>query len=347
MITDPHARKILTVILIILSFLLSAACQPSSVNSTTSVPQEATPDSNYAGKKILFINSYHAGYAWSDGIEQGLQNVLDNTGIELKLVRMDTKNHPDEAFRQLAGQAAKHAFDEFQPDLVIVSDDNAVRYFVEPYLEAINVPVVFAAISWDATDYHFDSSRITGILKVYGVDQLMTDLKPYAKGNRVGYITVASETETINVKNYNLYFNGSLNTYLVHTFAEFKDVFLRAQDENDVMIVGNNAGVSDKWDDEDAIQFFTQNTKVPTGSGNSWMAAYVLLTVARIPAEQGEWAAQTALRILDGTPVSDIPVARNKKYDLVLNLDIAQQLDVVFSPSMLRNADIYTATDGG
>ena len=26
---------------------------------------------DYAGKKIFFINSYHDGYAWSDGIKKG------------------------------------------------------------------------------------------------------------------------------------------------------------------------------------------------------------------------------------------------------------------------------------
>jgi ABC-type uncharacterized transport system substrate-binding protein len=68
--------------------------------------------------------------------------------------------------------------------------------------------------------------------------------------------------------------------------------------------------------------------------------------VAKVPAELGEWAAQAALRIFDGTPVSSIPVAENQKAKLSVNLDIANQLGIVFSPAILRNADIYSATSG-
>jgi hypothetical protein len=57
--------------------------------------------------------------------------------------------------------------------------------------------------------------------------------------------------------------------------------------------------------------FIKANTKVPTGSINDWMAPYCLLTLARRTEEQGEWAAQTALLILDGTPISSIAVAEN------------------------------------
>ena len=108
------------------------------------------------------------------------------------------------------------------------------------------------------------------------------------------------------------------------------------------MYFGNNAGI-EGWDDEEALQFVTENTQIPTGARQEWLAPYVLVTLAKSGAEQGEWSANTALSILDGTPVSDIPVAENKKGELVLNLDIAEQLGVVFSPALLRNAEIYAS----
>ena len=39
--------------------------------------------------------------------------------------------------------------------------------------------------------------------------------------------------------------------------------------------------------------------------------------MAKSPEEQGDWAAKSALRILDGTPVSSIAVAENKKGELI------------------------------
>jgi len=45
-------------------------------------------------------------------------------------------------------------------------------------------------------------------------------------------------------------------------------------------------------------------------------------------------------------PVSDIPVAENKEGRLILNLEQAEKLNVVFAPSMLRNAEILGSEEG-
>jgi ABC-type uncharacterized transport system substrate-binding protein len=57
-------------------------------------------------------------------------------------------------------------------------------------------------------------------------------------------------------------------------------------------------------------------------------AAYGLTKVAR---EQGEWAAQTALRILAGTRPADIPIVRNQQTRCFLNSELAAKIG--FSPS--------------
>ena len=159
----------------------------------------------------------------------------------------------------------------------------------------------------------------------------------------MGYLTVNSVTERKVADEYNeRFFDGQLQVYSVETYAEFTAAFLQAQEEVDMVFIGNNAGI-EEWDDEEAAAFFASNTHVPTGSINSWMAPCALLTLAKIPEEQGEWSAQAALQILDGTAVADIPMVENKRGKLILNLDIAEQLDVAFAPSLLRNAEIYAS----
>jgi ABC-type uncharacterized transport system substrate-binding protein len=68
------------------------------------------------------------------------------------------------------------------------------------------------------------------------------------------------------------------------------------------------------------------------------MAPYSLLTLAKSASEQGVWSAQAALQILDGMPVSEISVVENKKGEMIVNLDLADKLGVVFAPSLLKNA---------
>jgi hypothetical protein len=341
----PNQWKTASVVTFLLVLvILVTGCAPATPVvapvSDTAPGQEENSGPDYTGKKVLYVNSYHEGYPWSDGIEAGLHEVFDGTGVELKIVRLDTKNNPDESFGQSAGVKAKAEIEAFQPDVVIASDDNAQKYLVVPYLKNTEIPVIFNGVNWDGSAYGFPTSNITGMIEVELPDQLVELLKGYAKGDRLGYITVDTETERKVVDIYNQrFFNGQMQPYWVATQDEFKTAFLTAQQEVDILFMGNNAG-SDKWDEEEMKQFVTRNSIIPTGSINDWMAPYSLLTLAKSSQEQGVWSAQVALQILDGTPVSEIPVAENKKGEMIVNLDLADKLGVVFAPSLLKTAVI-------
>jgi len=315
--------------------------------TTTDVPEandpsveDANSQTDYTGKKVLYVDSYHQGYAWSDGIESGIHAVLDGTGVDLKIVRLDTKKNPEVEFGEAAGLDAKSEIEAFNPDVVIACDDNAQKYLVVPYFKDHSLPVVFCGVNWDATGYGYPTNNVTGMVEVELPDQLIDLLKGYASGEKLGYISVDTETERKVVETYNQrFFDGQMQPYWVNTQDEFKEAFLSAQQEVDILFMGNNAG-SDTWDDAEMSQFILDNTMIPTGSINDWMAPYTLLTLAKSSQEQGEWAAQSALHVLDGTPISDIAVAENKEGIIILNLDTADKLSIVFAPSLLKNAQI-------
>ena len=100
---------------------------------------------DYKGKKILYVDSYHEGYAWSDGITNGIKAGLDGTGVELKVFRMDTKRNADEGFKKEAALKAKTMIEAFAPDVVIASDDNASKYLIMPISRTPAWPSCFAA----------------------------------------------------------------------------------------------------------------------------------------------------------------------------------------------------------
>lgn len=334
-------KNLLVSILLIVAFALGACAPSAAATNQSQVPaQKNGSQPDFAGKKVVYVNSYHKGYAWSDAIEAGLQNVFDGTGVELTTIQMDTKNNPDQAFGEAAGEKAWKEIQSINPDVVITSDDNAQKYLVVPFMKNGNTPVVFNGVNWDASEYGFPTANITGMIEVELPDQLIELLKPYAEGERLGYTTIDTETERKVVDIYNQrFFGGRLQPYWVKTQDEFKDAFLTAQQEVDILFMGNNAG-SDKWDDEEMKQFVLQNTSIPTGSINDWMAPYSILTLAKSGQEQGEWSAQTTLSILGGTPPSEIPLAENKKGQLIVNFDLADKLSIVFAPSILKSAVI-------
>lgn len=94
--------------------------------------------------KLLYINSYHQGYKWSDDIEKGLLKALgiktlvegtidaSVSRINFRISRMDTKLNTSEASKQQAALAAKDIIDDWKPDVVVASDDNAAKYLIAP-----------------------------------------------------------------------------------------------------------------------------------------------------------------------------------------------------------------------
>lgn len=315
---------------------------------STSAAKEAVSDNaaslDYTGKKIVWVDSYHQGYEWSDGLEVGIKEALAGTGAELKVIHMDTKRNTDELFGQDAGINGKVEIESFKPDVVIATDDNAQKFLVVPFLKNTETPVIFAGVNWDASVYGYPTSNVTGMIEVELPSLLASHLSQYAQGNRIGFVTANNETQRKITQIYNdRYFDGQMKIVWANTWSEFKEGFLKLQDETDIVLVSNNAGIID-WDEAEAIAFFTENTKVPTGAAYPWMAPYTLMVLGVIPEEQGQWAGEAALKVLGDTPVSEIPITENKRGNLILNLDIAEQLDVVFTPSLLRNAQIYSGS---
>ncbi|OEU62350.1 MAG: hypothetical protein BA870_01900 [Desulfuromonadales bacterium C00003094] len=295
---------------------------------------------SFPGKKILWVDSYHQSYEWTAGIEQGIRRVLQDSGVELRIVRMDSKRRSSEAQIRGAALRIKAEIDAFRPDLMIASDDNAVKYLVVPYLKNTELPVVFCGVNWDASVYGFPARNVTGMVEVDLVENQVEHLSRYAKGRRVGYLSGDVFTERKIIEYYNRrFFAGEMKTYLVRTLTDFKEAFLQAQDEVDMLYIYNYSGIAD-WDAATVEAFLAEHIRIPTGSHNPFMAPFVLTTLAKDPEEQGEWAADTALEILGGRALTDIPLAQNERGRLIINLKMAQALGVTFPVETLEAATV-------
>ncbi len=292
----------------------------------------------YQGRKILWVDSYHEGYAWTSGIERGIRQALEGSGVELRIERMNTKWNVEEEFRKQAGLKAKAAIEDFCPDVVIASDDNAAKYLLVPYLKDTELPVVFCGINWDASPYGFPCRNVTGILEVEPVVALVRHLRRYAEGNRLGYLSADTVSERKVVSVYNKhFFNGQMKSYLAKDFDHFKELFLQAQQEVDMIYIANHSDMPG-WDPPQVEQFLLQHVAKPTGSRLEYMERFVTFTVAKVPEEQGDWAARTALRILDGARPEDIPLAANEKASLTLNLKMAKAAGILMPVETLKAA---------
>ena len=120
----------------------------------------------YCASRFLFIDSYPQGYAWSDGITDGIKEVLNGQDVELKIHRMDTKRNPSDNFKVRAAASAKAVIEGFAPDVVIASDDNASKYLIMKYCKDARTPFVFCEVNYTADAHGFPYSNVTGMLEV-------------------------------------------------------------------------------------------------------------------------------------------------------------------------------------
>ena len=307
--------------------------------------EEAAPALPHAGRRILWVDSYHQGFEWSDGIAQGIAEVLEGTGVEFRAMHMDTKRHDSLEFGEQAGLQALAVLKEFQPDLLIASDDNAQKYLVVPQVLSTDLPVVFCGVNWDASMYGYPCPTVTGMIEVNLVREVLEHMRRSAGGERVGYLSGNVETERKILGVYNeRFFDCRLTGYLASTFEEFKRMFLAAQQEQDMLLIGNYSGI-EGWDADEAKRFVLENGRIPSGCFDTYMADYAVFIMSKSAEEQGRWAAQTALRILGGESPGDIPVAENREVRLMVNMGLARAMNIHVPLSVLRTATIHPVVD--
>ena len=294
---------------------------------------------DYAGKRILHIDSYHEGNYWNTTISEAVEDTLAGTGVELTITRMDTKRNPTEEFKQQAALDAKALIEKLQPDVVIASDDNASKYLIAPYFKDSDVPFVFCGVNWDASVYGFPFSNVTGMVEVSPVPQILELLRQHSNGDRVGYIAEDTPTKRKEMEYHERLFGVEYDkVYLVSNFEDWKASFLRAQSEVDQLVIMGVAAV-EGWDDDAAAEFAAEHTSIPTGTDFSWLMHVAVFGVGKSPEEQGRWAAKAALRILDGVPPSKIPLAYNTEGQLYFNPEIAASIGVTDAPPLAKLVD--------
>lgn len=292
-----------------------------------------------AGKRVFWVESYHPGYPWTDGVERGLRAALAKSDVKLEVFRLDAKRRSDDELTT-AGQVAYQRIRAFRPDVIVASDDPAQAYVVLPHLVGKGTPVVFVGVNWDAKPYGYPRPGITGMVEVDGIETLLRHLASVARGKRVGFIGSDDISEDKIIAHY----RGKRHLFAVEpvvvkvrSYAEYQRQFLQLQAEVDAVVLLNSTTLPG-WQAARAREWILAHTRVVTGTANQWMTDLALISLVKLPEEQGDYAAKTALRILRGESPDSIPVVHNEQSRLHLNNALADKLGVVFPLSLLRAA---------
>jgi len=273
---------------------------------------------------VLVIESYHGGYAWDASYIQGLQEVLADK-YNLIFFEMNTKRLREDQFTERASLAWQK-YKEVEPELVILGDDNALKYLGPKFL-GTTTPVVYLGINNNPRAYGMiGHNNITGVLERPLLKRSILLLNKFYNADKVLVLFDSSVTAKI-VRTERFYNKDSINLggisveiKLMKDFNNWKKVVKDSQKMGyDMIIVGLYHTLIDENGNhiaaEKIIKWTSENTPIPayafwdfTVGADKSIGGYVL-----VGKHQGIVAGNIALKILSGkSPGTIFPVAAEK-----------------------------------
>jgi len=279
--------------------------------------------------RIFYVNSYHIGYGSSDDVMKGINETLAGKNVELRTFFLDAKRQTSDSAMIRSVNHALIEIDQFNPDVLIVSDDNAVRELVVPHFNNTPMPVVFCGVNWSATQYHL-GENVTGMLEVLPLREMLTEvISNYPETKKLVVLSENSLSEQNNRTLLDtLYRNLGLEVtyYFAEDFAGWKSYFEMANSSADLVYMPTNGAIKN-WNEEEAKAFVFENLKIPVVTCDDFMMPYAVFGLTKVAKEQGEWAAKTALQILEGKKPDQIQQTSNRQTAGWLNISLARKIN--------------------
>lgn len=268
---------------------------------------------------VLFINSYHSGFPWSDHIEQGVIDEFKKTDLHINISfeRMDSKRYTVKNIQDhfISGLESKYPMDYF--DLVITSDDNALTFAYEVRDRLFpGIPIVFCGVNNNNSSLLTEPEMMTGIIEYVDIEALVElILTVHPKLEHLAIITDSTNSGIIHLENT----KGILDTKFSHiNYSVYKEWTLDELQKSLILLPGNSViielafhldRVGNNLSFIDERKFFQEDTIFPAYSLWDNRLNYGILGGVMTTGElHGREAARLAIKILQGERVSDIPV---------------------------------------
>jgi len=300
-----------------------------------------------AGKKILLVQSYHAEYPWVASITAGVKAGLEGSGVELEIFYMDTKRRTDEAWKIQAGKQAERKVADFKPDLIITADDNAQQYFAMKYVDG-KIPIVFTGVNADPSKYGYPAKNITGIIERPNFQATLEYLRQFTPAKKVAILSNDDETSR-GAFNFMKQMPVPLKVTeykRVRTFEEWRQAVKKYNSTVDAFGIYTyhtlrQQGKTESMDPKTVMRWTRENTRIPTfGFFDFGIGDGLLCGVVESGFEYGEKAADYAREILQGTPISSLPVIQANTGERMINRDAAKKLGITLTPGMMEGAKL-------
>lgn len=335
-------------------------------------------------KRILIVSSYHQEYLWSQDTNAGVVSALLELGylenttqgeaftrddflqtsrLVLKKLWMDTKRKRSKSQIKQTVASVINEIDSFNPDLVLLGDDNAANYIGNHYVDT-DLPLVFWGINGNPMKYGLLDSiekpghNITGVYQAgYLKEGLLTLLKLMPEIKSIAILTDDSPTGRSNAKELaRLAWTRQAPVEIIemavtNSYEEWQQKALELQQKADAFSLLNHNTLKDKQgrsiDQLEAGAWYLNNIKKPDlGHIKGSVIEGLLCAVDDSGFKQGYEAVMIAHRILTGKEdPANISVYAPEPGNFIVNMERARMLGLeqLFASSPLVDERIETA----
>jgi ABC-type uncharacterized transport system substrate-binding protein len=363
-------HKILSALLPLLIFSCGAEnkatpdkkTSPTLANKETTKPTE-TPQTK-TQIRIVVVSSYHREYLWSQDTNRGFCAAMQELGyfrdqkdcesytatdaIEtpkavVKKIWMDTKRKNDEASIAQATADAVKVVKDFNPDILLLGDDNAANYVGNQFLDT-KLPIVFWGVNGYPVKYGLIDSiekpghNVTGVYQAGYKKETLEFLQKLAPSIKtIAILSDDSETARVKIKELEAQAaKGELPVSIVgkmatNSYAEWQKGALDLATKADAFFVFNHNTLKDEAgkpvDQMVAGAWYLENIKKPDcGDEAQFVKEGILATADDSGYNQGYEAMKLAEKILKGESPANIAVYAPKRGAYIVNRQRAQTL---------------------
>lgn len=290
-----------------------------------------------AGCKVLVVHSFSEPFYWSKELQTGIEKAL-NSRCDLKNVYLDVETAPTEI--EAKGQQAYRVYQEWQPDAVIACDEVSQAYFVAPYLkEKVATPVIFASLFAPEQQFGYPTANVTGVRQTARWVESFNFLQQLVPTIKT---VVAVVNDAPNTRGGAPLFEKLLKdqgatvlpTFFSNNPEELLAKFAELEPQVDAFLLVPSVG-------EEITRKMVSMTNKPTYSG--WRQSVewgVLCAVTESGEEIGRLAGEMLVKVLDGTPIAQLPITQNEFGRRMINVNTLKALKLEPSRRLLTGVEL-------
>ncbi|MBU1169848.1 MAG: hypothetical protein KKD44_09835 [Proteobacteria bacterium] len=303
----------------------------------------------WAAKTVVVISGVSKESAIKVGYGQvfeGIKEGFKPAGIEpvFQWVELDTL--ATEELKAVAGAKALAEVRKLKPDLIVTLNDDCLKYVGT---KVDDLPVVFAWIFGHPQTLGLPKANITGVTRgSYAVDTWI--MAKQLTGAKTVALLSKDSNSMAGVKQYLAAGADKLEAasgvrykdmYLLNTFAEWEKAvndfaydFIYLADTSRIIKDGKELTRAE------TVGWTVEHAKVPViAASETDVEAGALYAIVTSERTIGNMAAESAIKILNGAKLADVPYVTTTKGKLVINVKTANKYKIEIPYDILSSAE--------